>query len=741
MNKLRLREDYKGATIVLLTSTTRNRYSMSLEEFMQSFNTTDVAAEHDMAFVRLKCAQTMSCGAISYFINDDDSQRLNRVTSFECNVLGSYIKDMDNESLMIRKSSTRARYMDNPIAVSAVWEDEDNVYQLNRSIQYSGNFSAGDCGSLLYLDETKFQSRVLAGIHIAGDGKLGFSTSITQEFLREALKLLYGDINAPIEEERPVYVLESTDIVPHSSLEPIGEIHKDFLPGDIIKSEITKSKVHDHINKEFVKKKTLPSRINKYMRDGVEVDPMRMALNRYGKQSVSIPSCFIDEAVKSYYHLISTHSKTKPECRLVIGLREALHSFSNVSPIASSTSAGFPMTSKNQRNLKKEYFSAMARNDYEEATRVYLRIATEVNKYKAMYMNKIRPFWAYKDCLKDEVVSFEKAKQGKTRMFSGCPFILLILFRKYFGAFQDEFLHLNLKIGSAIGINPYSEQWDELAQRLLRYTKDPTVPSIGAGDYSKFDCSEQPEILQEICTIINWWYGPSDATLIRKRLWSEITHSRHVFGKEFYEWCNGMPSGNPMTAIINTMYNQIAFRVCWYYTPSYNDVGMDSFNTMVYVCALGDDNIFSVSPLMRDEFNEIFLAETMPKLGLIYTTETKGVAIKPFRKITEVDFLKRTFKLYKLRGIPRWFAPIQLRTITEMLNWTKKGYMADQITVDNINVALREFSLHGKNTFDYWQPVLARLRLEHLPGLIPQGGSYCDWAGTFLEVAKMEHSL
>lgn len=734
LNKLRLREDYKGATIVLLTSTTRNRYSMSLEEFMQSFNTTDVAAEHDMAFVRLKCAQTMSCGAISYFINDDDSQRLNRVTSFECNVLGSYIKDMDNESLMIRKSSTRARYMDNPIAVSAVWEDEDNVYQLNRSIQYSGNFSAGDCGSLLYLDETKFQSRVLAGIHIAGDGKLGFSTSITQEFLREALKLLYGDINAPIEEERPVYVLESTDIVPHSNLEPIGEIHKDFLPGDIIKSEITKSKVHDHINKEFVKKKTLPSRINKYMRDGVEVDPMRMALNRYGKQSVSIPSCFIDEAVKSYYHLISTHSKTKPECRLVIGLREALHSFSNVSPIASSTSAGFPMTSKNQRNLKKEYFSAMARNDYEEATRVYLRIATEVNKYKAMYMNKIRPFWAYKDCLKDEVVSFEKARQGKTRMFSGSPFIMLVMFRMYFGAFISDFIGANLQVGSAVGVNPYSSEWDSLARKLKTFSgKD--VSDIGAGDFSAYDTTEFPVILNRIIDMINLWYGKGNDldNYIRLCLWAEITNSRHIADGKIYEWFSGMPSGNPMTAIINTIYNNLVFRIAFQFA----NLDITMFNKLVYICALGDDNIFCAHKSIIDKFNEINMPEFMAKCGMKYTTELKQTASVAMRKLTEVEFLKRSFRYDD--SLNRWVAPLREEVFATMLQWTKKDLDGDQITVDNMSMVLRESSLHGEEMFTKWRDEIFRIKADCLPDIEPHKEFDIDFATAYSDVCKLEY--
>ena len=172
----------------------------------------------------------------TFFIKEDDATRLKRITSFESNVVGTYIKDMDNDGLTIRKSNNRSRYMDNPIAVSAVWEDQDNIYQLNKSIEYNGNFGPGDCGSLLYLDESKFQSRILVGLHIAGDGKTGFSTSITQEFLHEALDLLYGQLDTIEEEEIPEYVQEKYEIKAHSSLSPVAELSKEYVPGDIIKN-------------------------------------------------------------------------------------------------------------------------------------------------------------------------------------------------------------------------------------------------------------------------------------------------------------------------------------------------------------------------------------------------------------------------------------------------------------------------------------------------------------------------
>jgi hypothetical protein len=72
----------------------------------------------------------------------------------------------------------------------------------------------------------------------------------------------------------------------------------------------------------------------------------------------------------------------------------------------------------------------------------------------------------------------------------------------------------------------------------------------------------------------------------------------------------------------------------------------------------------------------------------------KGKALTPFRSLNECEFLKRSF--YLDRTLNRWIAPLRESAIAEMLNWTKKGKEGDQITLDNLCFALREFSLHGK---------------------------------------------
>jgi hypothetical protein len=288
---------------------------------------------------------------------------------------------------------------------------------------------------------------------------------------------------------------------------------------------------------------------------------------------------------------------------------------------------------------------------------------------------------------------------------------MLVIFRMYFGSFMDMFFSCNADIGSAIGINPYSNDWDRIVRKLQQFGSHMNKWLVGAGDFSFFDGHEQVCVLQPICSIIINWYGGGMDSIdnkIRYFLWAEISNSKHVFHGLYYEWYSSMPSGNPMTAIINTMYNNMIFRIAFQFAG----MDIDTFNKDVYMIALGDDVLFSVAPWLWSTFNELTMPNLMKRCGMIYTNELKEQATIPFRQLEEVEFLKRSFVKHK--GLNRWIAPLRLESIINMLCWTKKKN-SDQVAVDNIGVAIREFSLHGQEVFDYWYTVLLDLWNIHYP--------------------------
>jgi hypothetical protein len=169
-----------------------------------------------------------------------------------------------------------------------------------------------------------------------------------------------------------------------------------------------------------------------------------------------------------------------------------------------------------------------------------------------------------------------------------------------------------------------------------------------------------------------------------------------------------MPSGNPATTYINIMYNEFAFRLCWVDLK----LPLFEFDTHIFVIFYGDDNAFSVHPCYRHVFNEITLVESMAKIGLEYTTELKQAALVPFRNLTEIEFIKRSFAYDSLSTL--WLAPLRLEVVLEIPCWTQRKDSLNIVT-DNVTTTIRELSLHPRSIFDEWTPKIIKAYKEFIP--------------------------
>lgn len=712
---------YSGAQIVFSTVTRSNKYVITAEDFVVNFSTNDYSAERDICIVNVLVAHRNSIGMLNHFLTENDVEYLNRNRTFQATILGTYSSNSNSASFVVRNNVVRAS-INNDVRVKTNWEKEDYIYILSCTAAYKGSFGSGDCGSLLVVDFNNFSNRCFAGIHVAGGSNDGHSTFLTRELIEELLKSVPGFKRIPfVEEESGVYY-DHVIMEPQGNMSQVGKLFSHCSYKVMSSSEIKKSKFHSKLPSPHNVVKTIPCKLRPFERDGILIDPVHESLKHYGKEPVCIPYEFLQKAKTSYEALIFRYSKRCNNSKKLLTFDESIHVYDNLNSISSSTSAGYPMVVDSFDNLKKNYFSAIAENCVDKIASSKKAIEDEASRILELYSKGIRPVWLYKDTLKDQKKDREKVLAGSGRMFSGVPFILLYLFKVYFGSFMSEFYYMNLDVGSAIGINPYSAEWDTLARKLLKFSTSSSDPCIGAGDYSKYDAHLQPSILQAVLDIVNNWYGYGDltATNIRTQLWAEITNSKHVFNNVVYEWFSSMPSGNPMTAIINTIANNLIFRIAFQFA----DLDIDCFNDNVYMVALGDDNAFSVSEAYRENFNEFTLKDLMSQCGFVYTTEFKEDAVTKFRSLCNVEFLKRTFRYDKSLGL--WLSPLRLEAITEMLNWTKKGPIGDQIAVDNAVIALRELTLHGKEVYDYWFCTLTELAGSLYPDVHSNGDYVCD---------------
>jgi len=127
-----------------------------------------------------------------------------------------------------------------------------------------------------------------------------------------------------------------------------------------------------------------------------------------------------------------------------------------------------------------------------------------------------------------------------------------------------------------------------------------------------------------------------------------------------------------------------------------NAYSISQFRKLVTLFGNGDDNLLAISDKIVDEFNYFTIPDLMNKLGLVYTSEDKSVSTVPYKPLSKCEFLKRGFKFHK----GKWIAPLNWDTIRQMPYWYRKGPDVPKRICDNVDCALREATMQGKNKFD-----------------------------------------
>lgn len=718
LDEMRNREEYLGASLTIINPLKTNSYSVTLEDFLLSFKTTEEAANSDTALFLIPQAQPGTVGTLKYYLTEADYATLMRSTSYTVNIVSSSIQKGKPLHTMTLVNKIAKANSDGILKVEAPWTENDlgevKYYTLNRNIHVHTGGNNGECGALVFVTEGNFANRCIVGAHTAGTSKDSYASVCTYEVMKSLCDLFTDEVLYTNEEfPTNIEILEEP--------KPQGNFvatHK-FADSDSFvvpkESRIVPSVLQGRLPQPWDKVYHEPMTLKKYIdSEGNVFDPMVGAIKNYGFKFPCVQRDIIADATDDFFDTFDHISGGYQGERRTLTTREALGSYRNINKIASDTSSGYPMNTPGCLDLKEAYYLALNGNlttppDPERAEELTEIIEELILGIETKMLEGTRPFFAYADFLKDEI-----RKTGKTaRLISGSPWLLLIIFRKYFGAFLDAFVEYNIEIGSAIGVNPYSMDWDSIGKKFEKF-KDPEDEKVkvGAGDFAHLDGSEDAAIHNEMVRGINEWYGFSDgaATKIRRCLFVEITNSRHHFKGLLVQWESSLPSGNPLTAMINTIYTHIAFRCCWIIL----ELPIENFRVAVYLIVLGDDNGFTVHKYYRTMFNEITIAMTMPKIGLIYTTELKVAATVPFRNLDEIEFLKRQWIYDKGEG--RYIAPLRMESIANMLNWTKEKQKVspEMITVENIHNALRELSLHGKTTYNTWYDHLMKLKQTYL---------------------------
>lgn len=577
----------------------------------------------------------------------------------------------------------------------------EDSYVLAKGYRYMAMTSEGDCGALMTIVSHYTAGKKVLGIHVAGSPAVGtgLSTCVT-----------YEDITREVPEGEIVMDFES-DVYPQAQTIILDGRFKELYHHQLTVNspcftKIRRSPLH-HL---WGPAKTAPAKLRPFYNENEElVNPYLNALSKYCLPFTYVNPMIVGDVGDNVFENLIKKSSINVDKRLltweecILGI-EGEPDFKAVSR---STSLGFPDNSIPGKKPKGKTGLYGTGEIYTIDSPKSLELLGDCKIIENRALQGVRLEHIFIDQNKDERRPWEKVKLGKTRLFSCCPYRLLLLFRRYFGSFLLWTVKNRIRNGFAVGVNPYSSEWQLIADEMNHFGGS-AARNKGAGDFSSYDGGLKPVFLWDMFYRINDWYD-DEYTTIRRVLWCEIVSSKHIFGNLVYQWVSSNPSGEPLTTLVNNLYNHYVANYVWYRVHEFDILELAKFYTYVYYITFGDDNMFSVCQSRIHVFNEKAMEMHCPEIGMSYTSETKGAA-QEMRLITEVSFLKRKFRYEKLYD--RYCAPLELEVILEIPYWIQEGENRHERIHDNVNLAIRELALHDEDTFNEWVPKIVKAYKE-----------------------------
>jgi len=592
--------------------------------------------------------------------------------------------------------------------------------------KYTAPTSAGDCGAPLSLfDPRYYGGSGLIGIHVAGKSNLlsrsGYATVISRELIYEARSNLdtYTDsfvfgmkydnmVNVGVLSKDEEQMLAQAGIVAGSFL-PIGIVDQ---PVNIAtKSKIKKSPIQDA--QIFGPSPTAPAILYPKKVGDETVYPMARAMEAYQSpaefREIENLDAIVEMATKPFFEQTTGYDKS------ILTFEDAVAPppHLKLKPINRKTSPGYPFKLwEPEYPGKTAYFGKEGEYQTPENNEHCEYLRDRVEKMIDQCRRGDRPAVVCMDFLKDELRPLKKVENIATRAISGSPLDYVIAVRMYFGCFLAAMFASCVESGLAPGINPYTD-WHVLAEKLTA-----KGGKVFAGDFSRFDASEQAYILYAILGVVNRWYRENNPAWkpeddkIREMLWLDLVHSRHLTGvgnklEYIVQWNKSLPSGHPLTTMVNSFYSLITLTACYaHLTGDFKDMW-----DHVFINTFGDDNVNGADDSTIEKFNQVTVSKAMKELfNLTYTSDKKDSELVPYETIDQITFLKRSFVRDDAAN-GGWVAPLDPNSFLYTSYWFKNPKDVRTDLYRNVEQTLSELSLHEPKKWDEFYPAIEKFSL------------------------------
>lgn len=582
----------------------------------------------------------------------------------------------------------------------------------------------GVCGAIALLaDGTK--NDCMIAMHVACDiKKKSMLLLVTRDMLKAALPEIFN-LDPPTIVGRFTSEAqgnpESDPLIKDTTIEKVGQTNtKQFVA---TKTTLMPSIIFDKI----VPHTTEPSVLSPHdprVPENVEVDLFRAGINKM-KSRIDVSYDDLEEVRADMICWYGQKKRPGPGWFLTLG--EALNPGDTLKSIDMSTSPGFPFTMKGK--VRTDLFFR-DRDD-----KLFMKAAFLEQLYVDLLEIKAErlPQWFVIGSLKDERRPIEKVRVNpKTRLFTVCPIVMILLEKVYFGRFMELLLRAN-NVPYAGGVDRLGISWHYMMMDLMG-----TSDRGFGGDYECYDGKiSQGLILSAIDIMMSVTTQSLRAPFL-------LPSSEVVNESEALEWCskiNGLQlqhedifravrqslanptyllnsrvlamagtltSGCWTTQLIGTLTGEMLQRMAWNELAPPHVRGGYFFKLFVANKIMSDDNINAVVESATSFYNATTYAAWLRKKGMIYTSADKSGEATAVEKLEDISFLKNTTSLHS-----GFFSPVmEWKAAVEPLNWVRrsKTVSPQEAIAMNANCVLRAVFFHGKEKFDDLRAKLA----EHL---------------------------
>lgn len=571
---------------------------------------------------------------------------------------------------------------------------------------------AGDCTSP-YVSHNVNDQKKLKGIHGAGSARMSQTTMLplySEDFLPE--KWVGVPIRSPAHmvsdmQLQGVYMIDMIESEPFAhkvvSVEA-GPPKGTFIEGGaprctfkdiqfstpqhtkIVPTMLVTGSVHPPLAPPWEVKEQ-PARLKPGYKGAEYRDPNILAYRKYSK--LHLPSMPKEALNTMVYEGIFTPDVVAKK-HYIVTIEQAVFGMPEIgmAGIDLSTSSGFPWAAKGY--TRKDLINPKTRWIHPELRREVEFIISEA------LAGRIVPHFTL-HCLKDETRPIERVFDFYTRAFQIGALAHLIASRCSLMTLLAAVEH-GQEGEVKVGVNPYGGDWDMIALLLERFTKF-TDQDVSGYEYC-FPYWFPNLFCQAMSLLLNKPIN-SDYIMLAWAVTNSSVHAYVVYKDTAYEMIM-MISGSLFTAFGNSASNSAKTRIQFIRLSSENQPGIAmKFEQHVQAIKYGDDDVIGFDDSISEWFNGQTLAASAKEMfNHTHTAPDKSDNIPKWRRLSEIEFLKRGFK--HVGGSFYTVAPLNKDSIKNMLQWIMKPTecsMARQFQI-NTEVALFEACYHGPEFFE-----------------------------------------